>query len=1076
MKFLADLHIHSKYSMATARNSDLENNYISAAKKGINVLGTGDFTHPQWFDELEEKLYEVDNSGLFRLKKEIEDSLKQYIPESASSNIRFMLQSEISSIYKKNGVVRKIHNLLYFPSLESVKKFNSRLNLIGNIKSDGRPILGLDSRDLLEIALETDERAFLVPAHIWTPWFSLFGSKSGFNKIEECFEDLSSEIFALETGLSSDPEMNFLISDLDKYSLISNSDAHSPAKLGREVNIFDCEVSFYEIKKALKYKDLNKFKGTFEFFPEEGKYHHDGHRNCNVCLSPRDSLKYKGLCPVCGKPLTLGVLYRIIELSDRISVDEIKKISPPYYSLVPLTDILSEILSVGPNTKKVKSAYEKIISITGSEFNALWWSEKDELELSNIPFFAEAVERVRNKELYINPGYDGEFGKIKIFDENELKKNLVKGQKAFFNKQNYEKFKKNKRAEQDISGAKKLFSQKASDNLKPNNNPEKKFNKEQVQAVESDDNNIIVTAGPGTGKTTCLTSRVFHLIDKKNSDPEKILALTFTIKAANEMKDRIKEKKYKNIPFIGTFHSFALNFLDNDQAVIIDEDTKKTFIKKIIKETGINKTPSELLKYISFQKQYINFLNAKETDYHNIIEKYENLKNKHNFIDYDDILLNFYKKLEDKNFLNNVKNSFYHILIDEYQDINEIQYEIIKKIKDSNKSIFAIGDPDQSIYGFRGGLKDIEKKFGKDFKNLKVFKLKRNYRSSKTIIDASFSIIKNFGYKKSEDRIYSDIKGEKYINIIKSENQNKQSQYIAGEIQNLVGGTDHQRINKLNFKNSSGYSFEDIAVLCRTKKETDIISLVLEKNSIPHNKINEKNLNEEKVFKKLFSYLKMTVQEPDISDYILNPFKIKIKTGDLDNLEKCRSLIKNNIERLKKNVKNKKISEVIDYIIKNTDIKEFAQDYNFIVKFEFLIKKSNSFKNINDFLNFIKINKISDIDFSEEKVSIMTMHSAKGLEFPVVFIPNCVEGNIPFKKNDSSDIDIEEERRIFYVAVTRAGKKLYILKPEETQIFGKKTKTTESSFLKYLENDIIKEKTIKTQKDKINKNHQLSFF
>ncbi|MGM0419083.1 MAG: UvrD-helicase domain-containing protein, partial [Thermodesulfobacteriota bacterium] len=1055
-------------------NSDLENNYISAAKKGINVIATGDFTHPQWFDELEEKLYEVDNSGLFRLKKDIEDNLKQYIPESASSDIRFMLQSEISSIYKKNGVVRKIHNLLYFPSLESVKKFNSRLDLIGNIKSDGRPILGLDSRDLLEIALETDERAFLVPAHIWTPWFSLFGSKSGFNKLEECFEDLSSEIFALETGLSSDPEMNFLISDLDKYSLISNSDAHSPAKLGREVNIFDCELSFYEIKNALKYKDLKKFKGTFEFFPEEGKYHYDGHRKCNVCLSPGDSLKYKGLCPLCGKPLTLGVLYRIIELSDRTDVDEIKKISAPYYSLVPLTDILSEILGVGPNTKKVKSAYEKITSITGSEFNALWWSEKDELENANIPFLSEAVERVRKKELFINPGYDGEFGKIKIFDENELKKSLVKGQKSFFNEQNYEKFKKNKRAEQDISGAKKLFTQKASDNLKQKNNHEKKFNKEQAQAIESDAKNIIVTAGPGTGKTTCLTSRVFHLIENKKSDPEKILALTFTIKAANEMKDRINEKKYQNSPFIGTFHSFALNFSGNDQTVIIDEDTKKIFIKKIIKETGINKTPSELLRYISLKKQSVSFLNQKDSTYPDLIDKYENLKKSHNFSDYDDILLNFYEKLEDNNFLNTVKKRFDHILIDEYQDINEIQYEIIKKLKDSDKSIFAIGDPDQSVYGFRGGLKDLEKSFKNDFENLKVFKLRQNYRSSKTITDASFYIIRNFGDKKSEDRIYSEITGEKYINIIKSENQNKQSLYIADEIQNLVGGTDHQRMNKLNFKESSGYSFEDIAVLCRTKKETDLISLVLEKNSIPHNKINEKNLTEEKAFKKLFSYLKMIVKEPDISDYILNPFGAKIKTDDLDNPEKCISLIQDKLLFFKENIKNKKLPDIIEYIINNTDMKEFADDYNFIIKSEYLVKKSNSFENINDFLNYIKLNKISDIDFSEEKVSIMTIHSAKGLEFPVVFIPNCVEGNIPFIKNGSSDID--EERRIFYVAVTRAGKKLYLLKPEETQIFGKKTKTTQSSFLKDLEKDIIKEKTIKTQKNDINKKHQLSFF
>ncbi|MDY0131744.1 MAG: endonuclease Q family protein [Desulforegulaceae bacterium] len=461
MKFLADLHIHSKYSMATAKNSDLENNYIYASKKGINVIGTGDFTHPGWFNELEEKLVEDKSTGLFSLRKDIKISLKDEVNKSFNEKIRFMLQSEISSIYKKNGKVRKIHNLVYFPSLESVKKFNFKLNLIGNIKSDGRPILGLDSRDLLEIILETDERGFLIPAHIWTPWFSLFGSRSGFDTLEECYEDLSSEIFALETGLSSDPDMNFLISNLDKYTLISNSDAHSPGKLGREANVFDCEMSFYEIKDALKKKDKNKFKGTFEFFPEEGKYHFDGHRKCNVCLSPMETLENKGICPVCGKNLTLGVYYRIIELSDRKNIDQIKKESPPFKSIVPLTAILSEISKVGPNTKKVKALYEKVINKAGSEFNALWGCEKDLLDKIEIPLLSEAIERMRNDNLNIDPGFDGEFGKVRIFNAKELDSFLSKGQVSFFNnKKKDSKLFEYKKNQEVFNQAKKLFKEK----------------------------------------------------------------------------------------------------------------------------------------------------------------------------------------------------------------------------------------------------------------------------------------------------------------------------------------------------------------------------------------------------------------------------------------------------------------------------------------------------------------------------------------------------------------------------------------------------------------------------------------
>ncbi|MBW2739023.1 MAG: DNA helicase II, partial [Deltaproteobacteria bacterium] len=309
MKYIADLHIHSPFSRATSKFGTLAGLFAWARIKGINVVGTGDFTHPGWLSQLKEYL-EPAEPGLFKLKDEDVPPMLSNVSCNPIP-VRFMLTSEISCIYKRDEKVRKVHNLLYVPDFESVERINAKLAAIGNIESDGRPILGLDSRNLLEILLEQAAEGFFVPAHIWTPWFSLFGSKSGFDAIEDCFADLTDHIFALETGLSSDPEMNRMISALDRFTLISNSDCHSPSKLGREANVFDTDLDFFSIREALKKPETGGFKGTIEFFPEEGKYHLDGHRKCGVCLEPEETRKLKSICPVCGRKLTVGVMHRV---------------------------------------------------------------------------------------------------------------------------------------------------------------------------------------------------------------------------------------------------------------------------------------------------------------------------------------------------------------------------------------------------------------------------------------------------------------------------------------------------------------------------------------------------------------------------------------------------------------------------------------------------------------------------------------------------------------------------------------------------------------------------------------------
>jgi len=395
--------------------------------KGIGVIGTGDFTHPKWFSELKEKLYPAEE-GLFKLKPEIAKSISEEVFPACKSNVRFMLSAEISNIYKRHGKVRKVHNLIFAPSFESAEKINVQLDKIGNVKSDGRPILGLDSRDLLEIVLESDPMNCLIPAHIWTPWFSMMGSKSGFDSVEECFGDLTKHIFALETGLSSDPLMNWRLSQLDPYVLVSNGDAHSPSKLGREATIFDTQLSYQAIFNALKNpKEDCGLKGTIEFYPQEGKYHYDGHRACKMRLHPKETIENNGLCPVCKKEVTVGVMARVAELAD---YEEGRKSLNwrPFFSLVPLHEIIADAKGVGPNSKSVQEIYKRMLCKIGSEFYILLDAPINIIERSSGSLIAEGIRRVREREIDIAAGFDGEFGKIEIFsgrEREEFKKKLV---------------------------------------------------------------------------------------------------------------------------------------------------------------------------------------------------------------------------------------------------------------------------------------------------------------------------------------------------------------------------------------------------------------------------------------------------------------------------------------------------------------------------------------------------------------------------------------------------------------------------------------------------------------------------
>ncbi len=890
MKFIADFHVHSKFSRATAKNLDLENLYIAAQIKGITVVGTGDVTYPGWFSEICEKLQPAE-PGLFKLKDEYAKICDKEVPLSCRAAVRFILSTEISNIYKKNAKTRKNHNLILIPDLAVAEKFNAKLDKIGNIKSDGRPILGLDARDLFEILLETSDKAILIPAHIWTPWFSVLGSKSGFDSIEECFEDLTPNIFAVETGLSSDPPMNWRVSGLDGLTLVSNSDAHSPLNLGREANLLNTDLSFEAIKSAIKSGDPDQFLGTVEFFPEEGKYHFDGHRTCNVRLHPQETMENQGKCPVCGKGLTIGVLNRVEELADR-GQDQLTPNRPPYYSTVQLVDILSEIFKVGAKSKKVSKNYLTAINELGSEFNILHTLEPEVIDSAGIPLLGEAIRRTRNKEIEVLPGYDGEYGQVLIFRANERER--LTGQKALFSIPapppiQSESVKKRVVAaghnQLPLEPAKKMKAAAGDSTANPAAMTViDKLNSEQQRAVNHPGGPLLIIAGPGTGKTRTLTHRIAHLIMEKGVSPQNILAVTFTNKAAVEMRARLNHLMGNppSLLQVATFHSFCFSIL-NDQKIkpsgIVDEDHRRALISEAIKryssgDKQVDLKPREILHRIIAAKQQV--LSPDEfTERHpgdsesdvisDIYRIYQQLLAIQGFCDFEDLIFNIVCLLESKsNQSRRYQKKYQHIFVDEYQDLNPAQYRIIRALapdESSIKDLCVIGDPDQSIYGFRGSDTAYFKRFIDDYPGTRVIRLTRNYRSTQTILSASFQVIEDHRLDSDDGgRTYSQIDGLKAISILELSTEKAEAETIGRIITQQIGGTgfhsiDTGMVTDANLVESRSYS--DFAVLYRTHAQHQALADVFDKQGIPFQVASRENALNQAGLPELISFLKV---------------------------------------------------------------------------------------------------------------------------------------------------------------------------------------------------------------------------
>jgi DNA helicase-2/ATP-dependent DNA helicase PcrA len=690
MRFHADLHVHSKYSRATSRDLDLEHLAAWAARKGIGVVGTGDFTHPAWRAELKEKLVPAE-PGLFRLRPEIEQAVASGLPSACQTQARFMLSVEISTIYKKGEKTRKIHHLIYAPDFATVDRISERLARIGNIASDGRPILGLDSRDLLEIALTSSPDAYFIPAHIWTPWFAALGSQSGFDSIKECYGDLADHIFAVETGLSSDPPMNWRLSMLDRFRLVSNSDAHSPGKLGREATTFDCALDYFAIRKALETGD--GYVGTVEFFPEEGKYHLDGHRKCGIKLSPRETLAHGGRCPVCAGPMTIGVLHRVEALADRGEEEALPPTTAGEVSnLVALPELLGEIAATGPQSKTVERNYGRLLASLGSELTILQSVPLEDIARADSTLVAEAIARLRAGQVIRDAGYDGEYGVIRLFQDDELRRRTAGG---FL----FESTAINPLPEIGKTIAKRSSKSPAAQSEQKDPHPaasrptfpsqgDAKKDSGSVAALDDDqhaaaaivDGPLAIVAGPGSGKTRTLIQRIVHLVSEGGVASERCLAITFTRRAATEMRERLQQSLGVGAGDIAvhTFHSLGLAMLcEHANAAGVQRGFRVADEAERISAlvAALDLPPPRAQSLIRAISKFERTAIAPHGEIAEARAAYQRILSVNNWIDFDDLVVLAVRLLESNpDIAAFYREQFRFVSVDEFQDVDARQY------------------------------------------------------------------------------------------------------------------------------------------------------------------------------------------------------------------------------------------------------------------------------------------------------------------------------------------------------------------------------------------------------------------
>jgi len=1038
MSFIADLHIHSYWSRATSRECTLEGLQRWAQLKGIRVVGTGDFTHPEWSAELRAKLV-PSQPGLYRLRPELAAPVDALVPPACRSPVEFVLSGEISSIYKRAGRTRKVHSLLLMPDLDGVEALNARLDAIGNIRSDGRPILGVDPRDLLARMLEVRPEGLFIPAHVWTPWFSMLGSMSGFDSAEECFGELVDQVFAVETGLSSDPPMNWRVSSLDRFALVSNSDLHSPANLGRNASRFHGEVDFFAMRHALRRRSRDQYGGTIDLFPEAGKYHADGHRKCGVCLEPEESLRLGGLCPACGKPLVLGVLHRVVALSDRPQGQRPAGAADHEY-IIPLPELLAELLDRGAGSQKVSRAYDGLLQRFGPELRILREVPTEALAAAEPALLGEAIRRVRAQEVIRQPGYDGEYGVIRVFrpgEMDDLRRQGILIRVAAEGPTRTPPPAPRPVQEVDDEPGYVLPPARASEPMVVQEGPEgvalserdlvagqlglfigagvlAGLNPEQRQAAAAP-GPVLIVAGPGTGKTRTLTHRIAHLVTDRGAAPETILAVTFTNRAAEELRQRLKGLLGGRAEGIaaGTFHGLCLTWLRRwdpwaVSACLIDDRGERDLLADV---KGISPAAAEeLLRGLASRRRG----RASPPECDAGPADWEALLQARGVLPIEEIVPRCVAHLRQRP--EAVRDlGFRWLCVDEFQDLNPSQYELVRALAGDGGGLCVIGDPDQSIYGFRGSDPRCAEALRRDLPCTRTFRLTTNYRSTEPIVAAAGAIVAPARTDLSVDTRAAQAGGPR-LRRHAAASVAAEAEFIAHEVERWLGGTamfslDSGRVAET--EQGGAASFADMAILVRLKALVPAYVEALARLGVP-------------------------VRVGDGGDPPETPgvrrLLAAVGGGPRERLGQPAQSVLSGLGA------EAGLTEAEEQSLKALlrSAPSPAVDLAWLVD-RLLLRVPGD-----------------DVDMHAERVNVMTMHAAKGLEFPIVFIAGCEEGIVPYRRPGEA-VNDAEERRLLYVAMTRARQVLYMTHARRRVLFGQALSGAPSPFLAALPGEWVQE-------------------
>ncbi|MFL6251114.1 MAG: UvrD-helicase domain-containing protein [Actinomycetes bacterium] len=1025
--FYADLHIHSKYSRACSRDCDLEHLALVGRRKGISVIGTGDFTHPGWFEELESTLVPAE-PGLFRLREDVERAVEARLPASCRGPVRFLLSVEISTIYKRAERTRKVHHLLYMPDLASAARCTAALRRIGNLASDGRPILGLDSRDLLEITLESGDGAYLVPAHAWTPWFSPLGSKSGFDRVEDCYADLAEHIFALETGLSADPEMCWRVSGLDRYRLVSNSDAHSPPALGREATVLDTDLDYWAIRRALE--TGQGFSGTVEFFPEEGKYHLDGHRKCGVRMDPSETRRHGGRCPVCGKPPTVGVLHRVEELADRPPGTR-----PPgaagFRNILQLPQLVGEVLGVGPRSKAVTAVVAGLVDRLGPELDILEHVPTDDIAKAAPPLLAEAIDRVRRGAVIREAGYDGEYGIIRVFTPEELHSSPTTATLFEPDPELLESTPTPATAsppadaphphpagggapEREGSppgrrGREVVHSPPASAITDPAPGPADPaldpvagilggLDPEQRVAAGAEAGPLLVVAGPGTGKTRTLTHRLAWLVGERRVAAERCLAITFTRRACAELQERLDAllPGVARQVVVTTFHGLGLRILrEQHEAVglgpgfrVADDTERLELLSELLgcPEREARRLLPELVGRKRARAARWPELDAEPSEVAGPLARYEAAMRKLDLVDLDDLLaLPVTLLAGDPALAARYQERFGFVAVDEYQDVDELQYRLLRLLTTPEADLCVIGDPDQAIYGFRGADVGFFLRFAEDFPAATTVRLTRNYRSSPAIVAGALQVIAPSTLVAGRElAAMAGLDAPTRITIHQAASDLAEAEFVVATVDRLLGGASFLSLDSGRADGGAdhGLSFADVAVLYRTDAQAGPLAEALGRAGMPFQKRSHDRLLDRPAVRGLVRALRSPAAPA--GGRSLAARLAAAAAGSGGDAAEALELLAPLAERC------------------GDDLDRFLAELA-----------------LGD--------EVDTWDPRADRMSLLTLHAAKGLEFPVVFLVGCEDGLLPLRFGpEPSPTETAEERRLFFVGMTRARSHLFL--------------------------------------------------